>query len=582
MPFSSPYLVKQVKELVSSRWIVFIILFILTPVPSVNSEYTLVNQETIANTSLSQTEYLIITSDAFVNYVQSLAKWKTQRGLFAAIQTVEDIESQYIGVDLSEKIKNCIRDYHENQGTTWVVLAGGENIVPTRTVYTNGVYVSCDYYYANLDNNWNVLSSGTATIVDANDWEAEVYVGRLPADNRTQMEDLVSRLIEYERNPPLGPWMKTALFAGSFASFDSDTNGNNVFDDDDYSGFDTNRNHNWLVENIIPSDWNCILLGETEGIQTTQYPYDYSINESILVECVNDGASIVMSDAHGSPTSTQRSIFVDDVDGDGLFDSGTDDIDGSVFLSTSTPFDVGNKLGFYFLAACSTGTFVGYDCLTEYITRTSGIGCIGSSASAYYDPNWYDGETLGWYTQGLSERFWKRIFSENGNHPGKALALAKENYSEDYVLLNPDAYDGGRTLSQFNLMGDPEVPLWLDIPLSLNISTTANNATRAISVLVEADNSPISDAVVTLVSESIYQRVVTDVNGEVQLSMPSVESLSEITITVSKNGFTPSEAEILIPPAEPGINILSIETAAITAITIAIVLVIVIMRKRRI
>jgi hypothetical protein len=560
MLFSSPYLVKKVKGLVSSRWIVLIILFILTPIPSVNSEYTLVNQETVASTSLSQTEYLIITSDAFVDYVQSLAKWKTQRGLFAAIQTVEDIESQYIGVDLSEKIKNCIRDYHENQGTTWVVLAGGVNIVPTRTVYTNGAYVSCDYYYANLDNNWDILSSGVATIVDANDWEVEVYIGRLPADNSTQMEDLVSRLIEYERNPPIGEWMKTAVF--------------------DYIGFDTNRNHNWLAENIIPSDWNCILLGETEGIQTTKYSYDYSINESILVECVNAGASIVMSDAHGSPTSTQRSIFVNDVDGDGLFDSGTDDIDGSVFLSTSTPFDVGNKLGFYFLAACSTGTFVGYDCLTEYITRTSGIGCIGSSASAYYDSNWYDGETLGWYTQGLSERFWRRIFSEDGNHPGKALALAKENYSEDYVLLNPDAYDGGRTLSQFNLMGDPEVPLWLDIPLSLNISANANNVTRAISVLAEVDNSPISDVVVTMVGESIYQRAVTDFNGEVLLSMPNAESLSEVTITVSKNGYTPSEAEVLIPPAEFGINILSIETAAITAVTVAIVLVVVIMRKR--
>ncbi len=569
------------KRIVSSRWIVFTILFILTSITTFNSEYTLINQEIITSTQPSQIEYLIITSNSFVDEVQPLAKWKTQRGLFAAIMTVEDIESQYAGFDLSEKVKNCIWNYYENEGTTWIVLAGGENIVPTRTVYTDGAYVSSDYYYANLDNNWDISSRGVATIVDTNDWGAEVYIGRLPADTSTQMEDLVSRLIEYERNPPLGTWMKTAVFAGAFASFDSDINGNDVFDDDDYSGFDSNRNHNWLVENIIPSDWNCILLGETEGIQTTQYSYDYSINESILVECVNDGASIVMSDAHGSPTSTQRSVFIDDVDGDGLFDQGTDDIGGRVFLSTSTPFNAGNKLGFYFLAACSTGTFLGLECLTEYITRTSGIGCIGSSGSAYYDPNWYDGETLGWYTQGLLERFWRQIFSEDGNHPGKALVLAKEKYSEDYVLLNPDAYDGGRTLSQYNLMGDPEVPLWLDIPLSLNISTTTNNATRTISVLVETDDSPISDVVVTMVGDSVYQRAVTDVNGEVQLSMPNVQSLREVTITVSKNGFTPSEAETTIPPVEFGINILSIETAAITVVTIAIVVGIVVMVKRR-
>jgi hypothetical protein len=419
------------------------------------------------------------------------------------------------------------------------------------------------------------------TINDTNDWEAEVYVGRLPADTGTQMEGLVSRLIEYERNPPIGPWMKTALFAGAFASFDSDVNGNDVLDDNDYRGFDSNRNHNWLTENIIPSDWNCIHLGETEGVQTTQYHYDHAVNESMLVECVNNGVSLFMSDAHGSPTSTQRSIFATDVDGDDLFDYGTDTIEGSSFLSTSTPFDTEGKLAFYFLAACSTGTFIGYDCLTEYITRTSGIGCIGSFASAYYDPNWYDGETLGWYTQGLSERFWRGIFSEDGNHPGKALALAKEKYGEDFVILNPDAYDGGRTLSQYNLMGDPEVPLWLDTPLPLHIRITQNNETRAISVFVEAGDSPTPDAVVTMFGESIYQKDLTDVDGGVQFTMPDVENLTEVTLTVSKNGFIPAETNTSIPPEESEMTSMSFEPVIITGGIITIVVSVVIITKRR-
>lgn len=573
--------VKRLKNRGSCICVVLTILIVLTSLPIVESECGPVKDSFVLSQSNADTDYLIITSDAFIDKVQPLAYWKTQRGLYATIRTVEDIDVQYAGVDLCEKVKNCIRDYHENENTIWVVLAGGKNIVPTRTVIADGSYISCDYFYANLADNWDILTNGKARIIDLNDWEADVYVGRLPADTSSQMESLVSRIIDYERNPPIGTWMKTAIFAGTLAAFDSDVNGNNIFDSGDMRGYDSNRNHNWFSENIIPSDWTCIHLGETEGIQTTQYHYDHPINESILVECVNDGASIVMSDAHGSPTSTQRSVFTNDVDGDGLFDWGTDSIEGRVFLSTTTPFDTEGKLGFYFLSACMTGSFAGYDCLTEYITRTSGIGSIGSSESSYYDSEWYNGETLGWHTQGLSERFWRQIFNEDGNHPGEALALAKERYAEDYVLLAPDAYDGGRTLSQYNLMGDPEVPLWLDTPLSLDISIDADNVTRTISVLVEAENSPVAAAIVTMVGESVYQRAFTDGNGVAQLIMPRVENSTGITLTASRNGFVPSEMNTSVPPGGFEMISMNIETATITVVVITLAVLIVFMIKKK-
>lgn len=532
-----------------------------------------------ADQSTPTIDYLIITSNSMLEAVEPLADWKTQRGLYAAIRTVEDIANQYPGVDLAEKVRNCIIDYYENKSTNWVVLAGGEYIVPTRTVVVDDNYISCDSYYANLDNNWNLLSGVIAEdrlveLIDINNWEPEVYVGRLSADTEAQMEDLVTRLIDYERSPPIGPWMKTAIFAGTFARFDCDVNGNNILDENDIRAFDTNRNHNWLSENIFPSDWNCIHLGETEGVQTTQYHYDGSINESTLTDYVNSGASIVMTDSHGGYTSTIRTIFAGDEDEDGLFDWNYDDMEEEVFLSTSTPFNTEGKLGLYFIAACSTGTFVDRYCLTEYITRTSGIGCIGSSNSAYYDSGWYDGETLGWYTQGLSERFWRQVFEEDGNHPGKALALAKERYGNDYVLLEPDAYDWGRTCTQYNLMGDPEVPLWLDIPSSLTISINPDNASRIVTVLVKSENSPLANALVTMVGDSIYQKALTDSDGEVHLAMPSVENVTEVTITASLNGYVPAEMNTSIPPNGNLIDMnIVVPIAVIGAIAIAALIV---------
>ncbi|MFX1369917.1 MAG: C25 family cysteine peptidase, partial [Promethearchaeota archaeon] len=361
-------------------------------------------------------------------------------------------------------------------------------------------------------------------------------------------------------------------------------NGNDILDEEDYLGFDTNRNHNWIKENIIPSDWDCILLAETEGVQTTQYSYDYSINASMIEECVNEGVSIFMSDAHGSPTSTVRSIFTNDVDADGLYDWGIDSQAGQAFLSTSSEFDTRGMLGLYFLAACSTGTFVGHNCLTEYITRTSGIGAIGSSQSAYYDPGWYEGATLGWYTQGLLERFWRQIFSVDGNHPGRALALAKDDYASDYVAESPDAYDGGRTLSQYNLMGDPEVPIWLDIPSNLGITITSNNETGVITVHATAEGSSVTGAIVTIVGESILQREITDSTGAVQFSIPDLQDSENVTITASKNGFIPSAANTSVSPvaSEPADgNPLVFELAVISGTAlVALVLVVLVAKKR--
>ncbi len=559
-------------------------ILILTSFATIITDCRAVNESLVLSQSYPSTDYLIITSESMVEEVQPLARWKTQRGLFATIQTVEDIEQQYTGVDLGKKVKNCIKDYYENESTTWVVLAGGEDHVPTRTVVRGESHISCDFYYANLDDNWDIHADGTSTIIDTNDWEPEVFVGRLPADTEAQMESLVSRLINYERNPPIGPWMKTAVFAGAFASFAMDENGNDILDEWEFRGFDANRNHNWLEENIFPPDFDCILLGETEGVQTTQYQYDYPMSGAMFRECVNNGTSIVMTDGHGSPTSTVRAIFSYDADGDALLDLTGDDITSATFLSVLSDLDPGGKLGLYFLCACSTGTFVGYNCLTEYITRTSGIGCIGSSQSAGYDPNWYDGETLGWYTQGLSERFWRQIFSPDGNHPGRALALAKDDYATDFVAESPDAYDGGRTLSQYNLMGDPEVPIWLDNPSNLSTAITSNNETGIVSVHVTDEGSSVTGAFVSIIGESILQIGATGSNGIVQFTMPELQSPENVTITASKNGFIPSVTNTSMSPrvtvtsdADP----LGFEIAVISGVAVvALVLVVVAVKKR--
>jgi hypothetical protein len=553
----------------------FLLLFLLLPSISTNNHSTWEPDPT-KNQSLSQTssdsiDYLIITSEAFISAAQPLATWKMQRGLASTIVTVETISTSYMGVDLAEKIRNCIIDYHSTHNTLWVVLAGGSYIIPTRTVEINGGHVKCDSYYSNLDENWDLDEDGDATLIDADDWEAEVYVGRLPADYESQLSSLVSQLIQYEKNPPVGPWMNHAVFAGTFCNFDCDVNGNDIFDEGDFGEFDTNRNHNWMKSNILPNGWTSTLLAECEGLKTTDYPYDDQLNKTCLVDAINAGASIVMADAHGSPTGMYRTTFTYDQDGDSLFDSGVDGLQSTCFLDKYTDFDTEGKLAMYFLAACSTGTFAGRDCLTEYIVRNNGIGCIGSSGSAGYDPFWYDGDHLGWLTQGLSERFWEQLLFLGNNHPGKALALAKHDYGLDRVEMTGDD-DGGRTLAQYNLMGDPEVPIWIDIPSSFEEpEIEVDESSRELIIDIAGVSNATERIFITLQGPNFYQRTLTQEDNEIHFSLPDLIEPENITITLSRNGNIPYQFALELPAGSRGINYLPMMGSVLIVAVIIVV-----------
>ncbi|MFW9848042.1 MAG: C25 family cysteine peptidase [Candidatus Thorarchaeota archaeon] len=528
----------------------------------------------LSQSNANDIDYLIISGEEYVHLLQPLITWKMQRGLRVSIETIEDIEDTYEGVDSAEQIRNCIIEYHFNRNTLWVLLAGGPGIVPSRTLRVDDAIVSCDSYYSNLDDNW-VLGDLYATLNDPDDWTPEVFVGRLPADTRRQMISLVSRLIQYEQNPPVGSWMEHAVYAGTFANFDYDVNGNDIFDEEDSPAFDANRNHNWMKEHLLPDGWTSTLLAENEGIRTTEYPYDLQINETSLVSSINEGASIVMADAHGSPTGMIRSIFTNDVDGDTLFDFGTDEQDGIPFLTTSTMFDVNGKLGFYFLAACSTGTFTEGTCLTESITRTSGIGCIGSSNSAYYDPsliNYGGEEHLGWVTQGLSERVWEQILVQGHNRPGMALALAKDDYSSDKIQYDGEE-DQGRTMAQFNLMGDPEVPLWIGIPSAIETpNITLDEQNREISIQLEGDLSSMTGISITIQGTDYYQMISFPSSGVGMLNMPDLDESTNYTITLSQDGCVPLQITIELPAGAKFTGLYLIASIVIPGVVVLVML----------
>jgi len=331
----------------------------------------------------------------FENILEPLAMWKTQKGLVSKIVTVEDINKHYQGRNLAEKIKNCIIFYHSNNNTQWVLLSGDHQHIPSQYVriYDNysqdGNFVSCDTYYADLDNNWDLNNDGLwGTDKDELDFEAEVFVGRLSANNKKEMANLVQKLLNYEKNPIIGSWMTKAIFASSILAFNEDWNDDNIVDFEECDG---NR-FNTFLKDHLPMNWNSTILALTTGIKGSDYFYNLSLNYENFKDVILNGFNVGSFSLHGSEIALHYEEWVQDYDGDMLYDYNGDPIFGNgtridqsiwkrlVDTSSYTIEPEENKLGILFLLACNTGTFDWYeDCLAEYFLKNIAIGCVASS-----------------------------------------------------------------------------------------------------------------------------------------------------------------------------------------------------------
>lgn len=114
-------------------------------------------------------DYVIITNRLLHDEFQRLADWKIQKGIPTIIKDVEDINDEYLGSDLAEKIHSYLQECKNKWGEGLFVLLGGDtNIVPARFYMAANsrdekkAICPSDAYYSDLMCAWNSnnLSSG--------------------------------------------------------------------------------------------------------------------------------------------------------------------------------------------------------------------------------------------------------------------------------------------------------------------------------------------------------------------------------------------------------------------------------------
>ena len=535
--------------------------------------------EHLINTNFDY-EYIAIGPTEFRSVIEPLIQWKTSKGVKARYFDLdgEDNILTWNGSDTQEKVRNFIKHIYNNSvleegpgGTTgkpvlkWVLLVGDGEIIPTRRIFVNGEYspeddvpenfVNTDMYYAGLARSWDDNGNGIfgeegTSIDDETDWEADVYVGRFPASDEKELGIMVSRQLNYERNPPPGDWTSSMLLTGS--AMDAP---NSVTYWDPYKD-----NANELVRRIegnLPDSVTPFDLVDYPRQEFGGYNQMFdTLNRSSFRSYYEMGFSTAVLACHGDENGNCTEYKGDSGGIERWY------YDMGVYFDYDMAESINNsfRTPLVYISNCDSLNFSEKDDTNmERLMRNpngGAIGLIGASVTTYrgeYPEGLFEKDSFGnWW---LAEEFFRILYNETPR-PGEALYKQKFNhwvhifdgYSPYPVELRMFRIDN----LAYNLLGDPEGQIWLSEPKEMEIETDnpfyLSNGSMIVTVRDKMSGKPLPNATVTISSEdriSFYHSNRTDPRGKVFIPQNLTEpGVLEIVVTCS--GFLPAEEEIKV------------------------------------
>jgi len=443
-------------------------------------------------------EYLIITDTLLVSVFQQLADWKTLKGVPSAVLSTSSIYAGYPGNDSQEMIRNCIDEYRTTHGTVWVLLGGDASVVPYRGCYasipgsppTVDSTIPCDLYYSELDADWDANGNGVYGEV----WDIggnlypDLWVGRAPVENIAEALTFVDKTLAYETDPQPDHTLR-ALFLAEFADGVTDFG---------------------IVKDTIDSQ---SIPFRFEPI-TKLYESSGNLNKSAAVSEMNSGYNLINHAGHGMTTGMC-------IGSDFL-------LNADVHALTNAP-----RYSLLYSTGCYCGAFDEECVLEEFVGAPDGGGfSVGNSRYGWFA----SGEPGLGSSDRYERRFWYELFNNNRYRLGLAHGEAKAYY------IASSSYNGGMRWCHFaiNLLGDPEMPVWTDTPVTLQVGHPLWIPPGPVEYCVTVcDTQPVSEALVCLVkNDEIHATQLTDIDGVVTFPVDGSAG-DTFRVTVTKQNCKP-------------------------------------------
>ena len=421
-------------------------------------------------------------SDAtFIAKINEFAAWKRQKGFEVSIA------STAIAGTSNTAIKSYIQALYDNPATRpdYIILIGdisGSFAVPTFYETDSGYDGPGDYPY---------------TYLSGNDMLGDAFIGRMSAENLSQLITLFSKVYTYEKNVntalPYSAWLNRFMIIG-----DPTPSGVSTV----YTGHFIHT----IAEQAHP---------EYEFIENYDEGFVSTINSGI-----NQGVGFFVYRGYAGVSDWAPS--------------------SSLVNSYRLPHSV--------IITCGTGLYEGASLSEDFIrmgTESVPAGaatCIGMSTNHTH--------TL--FNNALTAGIMSGVLTQRMRTMGEALLNGRLYLHDVYSAALPDRVKAHAHWC--NLMGDPTLETWVGIPTALSITAPASiPAGTGILELEVADTAgaPLEGVCVTAYSPAqgmVAAKAFTGAGGAVMLELPSTLEGS-ILITASGHDIKPLQTSIAIDPA---------------------------------
>lgn len=454
--------------------------------------------------------YVIITHSDFVSAFEPLRAHRESRGLRAKIVHTGQINGNYSGADMQEKIRNFIKDAYLNWETEYVLLGADDGVIPHRGFYANAggtedLDIASDLYYGALDGTWNDDGDAYWGEPEEADLLPEVCVGRVSISDTTEATNFINKLLKYE-NTPVVSQIKVAQMVGELLWEDPTWGGDykdEIKDGSSAHGYTTVgfpgsfTVHTLYDRDLDPDEWD---------------KYD-------LIPLLNGGRHIVNHLGHSDVTYGLRMVNSD--------------------VETEFTNDgVSNTYFIIYTQGCYSGSFDnraaggGYvdDCLGEHFqfVENAAVAFIGNTRYG-----WGAHETTRGANQYYDRQFFDAVFGEGITAIGQANDDSKVD-NIPYINLGPNRW----VYYQLVLLGDPAMDIWTDTPgyVTLDRPDVAYVSDNEIALTVTDGMDPIEGARVSIFSDSTYSTGYTDAGGVIYLD-PLAEEPGSLYVAVTAHNF---------------------------------------------
>ncbi len=260
-------------------------------------------------------DLLIIAPSEFYDNLNLLVEHKNNCGVSTKLVKTEEISSP--GRDKQEQIKYFIKESIENWDIKYVLLVGTKTKIPVRYTYPMDLLygkIPTDLYYADIydsngsfsswdSNNNDIFGENTRFYSDEVDLYPDVSLGRLYCKDKSEVIDVVNKIISYEENLNK-EWFNNIIICGGNTHY----NWKDYFfiNDPSYKKYLGDGSPTYEGEYIGNKISEILVNFNSEKFYASSIlpnsEYKNKLTKSNINNAINNGAGFVFLIGHGKPS----------------------------------------------------------------------------------------------------------------------------------------------------------------------------------------------------------------------------------------------------------------------------------------